>query len=436
MNSSKEEIRNRITEIENLMSNPDFWQNKDKAQEMVRELQTLKNNLEGIGASDRGDAILTILSGVGGDEGERSHTCVKVEEVGGGLDEASEHEGFAKTASHIAHKEHIPEKNAAAILANAGRKASAKAHRENPRLNKIKGEAMESKQKGGDMNKIQEGGGAGYEITFKGLLSYDIESNRGWKGISDIIEVPYQDEVSIEGYDWSTTWAGKCGVLRLMKKSLIFSIIQLDDKLKEAIDIYLTDFNIEPFIYGAGSSFSLIQPNEPIDVMVQIYANIDGSIVYPYVSAKFYPSEELSYAVEDAYNHEEDEYYDDEEEPYDESLNKKSNKSIVKESIMNNKQFKQLKESLISNNRKPVSKLSVSLFKEELKESQKPEPLKESLIMPISGFEYSVFKKGNLGEGSGKMITQGIAMVEGQNVKVNGKSFSIKSHDFVGTKGY
>jgi hypothetical protein len=158
--------------------------------------------------------------------------------------------------------------------------------------------------------------------------------------------------------------------------------------------------------------------------------------VYPYVSAKFYPSEELSYAVEDAYNHEEDEYYDDEEEPYDESLNKKSNKSIVKESIMNNKQFKQLKESLISNNRKPVSKLSVSLFKEELKESQKPEPLKESLIMPISGFEYSVFKKGNLGEGSGKMITQGIAMVEGQNVKVNGKSFSIKSHDFVGTKGY
>ena len=350
--------------------------------------------------------------------------------------EGGEHEGFAKTASHIAHQEHIPEKNAAAILANAGRKASAKAHRENPRLNKIKGEAMESKQKGGDMNKIQEGGGAGYEITFKGLLSYDIESNRGWKGISDIIEVPYQDEVSIEGYDWSTTWAGKCGVLRLMKKSLIFSIIQLDDKLKEAIDIYLTDFNIEPFIYGAGSSFSLIQPNEPIDVMVQIYANIDGSIVYPYVSAKFYPSEELSYAVEDAYNHEEDEYYDDEEEPYDESLNKKSNKSIVKESIMNNKQFKQLKESLISNNRKPVSKLSVSLFKEELKESQKPEPLKESLIMPISGFEYSVFKKGNLGEGSGKMITQGIAMVEGQNVKVNGKSFSIKSHDFVGTKGY
>jgi peptide chain release factor 2 len=70
MNSSKEEIRNRITEIENLMSNPDFWQNKDKAQEMVRELQTLKNNLEGIGASDRGDAILTILSGAGGDDAE------------------------------------------------------------------------------------------------------------------------------------------------------------------------------------------------------------------------------------------------------------------------------------------------------------------------------------------------------------------------------
>lgn len=103
---------------------------------------------------------------------------------------------------------------------------------------------------------------------------------------------------------------------------------------------------------------------------------------------------------------------------------------------MNKQEFKQLKEALTTNNRKPISKLSVSLFKEELKESKKLEPLKESLIMPISGFEYSVFKKGNLGEGSGKMVTQGIAMVEGQNVKVNGKSFSIKSYDFVGTKGY
>lgn len=70
MNSDKEKIQQRIAEIENAMGNPDFWLNKEKAQETVRELQTLKDNLEGIGKCDRGDAILSILSGAGGDDSE------------------------------------------------------------------------------------------------------------------------------------------------------------------------------------------------------------------------------------------------------------------------------------------------------------------------------------------------------------------------------
>jgi peptide chain release factor 2 len=70
MNSDKEKIQQKIAEIENAMGNPDFWLNKDKAQETVRELQSLKDSLEGIGRCDRGDAILSILSGAGGDDSE------------------------------------------------------------------------------------------------------------------------------------------------------------------------------------------------------------------------------------------------------------------------------------------------------------------------------------------------------------------------------
>lgn len=70
MNSDKEKIQQKIAEIENAMGNPDFWLNKDKAQETVRELQALKDSLEGIGKCDRGDAILSILSGAGGDDSE------------------------------------------------------------------------------------------------------------------------------------------------------------------------------------------------------------------------------------------------------------------------------------------------------------------------------------------------------------------------------
>ncbi|MDE1975377.1 MAG: PCRF domain-containing protein [Patescibacteria group bacterium] len=66
----KEGIQKKITELETAMGAADFWQDKGKAQAAIRQLQELKAELEGIGKYDKGDAILSILSGAGGDDAE------------------------------------------------------------------------------------------------------------------------------------------------------------------------------------------------------------------------------------------------------------------------------------------------------------------------------------------------------------------------------
>jgi peptide chain release factor 2 len=66
----KEVIQGKISQIEADMQSPDFWSDKDAAQKKVKELQDLKNELEGVGKFDKGDAIMTIFSGAGGDDAE------------------------------------------------------------------------------------------------------------------------------------------------------------------------------------------------------------------------------------------------------------------------------------------------------------------------------------------------------------------------------
>ncbi|MBU6232076.1 PCRF domain-containing protein [Patescibacteria group bacterium] len=66
----KEAIEQKIAELESAMAAPDFWSNKEKAQSAIRELQNLKSELAGVGKYDKGDAILSILSGAGGDDAE------------------------------------------------------------------------------------------------------------------------------------------------------------------------------------------------------------------------------------------------------------------------------------------------------------------------------------------------------------------------------
>ena len=60
----------RIAEIEAAMQQPDFWNNPEKAQALIREMQELKDAAAGVGKYDRGNAIISILSGAGGDDAE------------------------------------------------------------------------------------------------------------------------------------------------------------------------------------------------------------------------------------------------------------------------------------------------------------------------------------------------------------------------------
>lgn len=72
MNSSeqKEKLQQRINDLEVKMGDGDFWLDKNKAQAAIKELQTLKEELEGVGKYDKGNAIMSILSGAGGDDSE------------------------------------------------------------------------------------------------------------------------------------------------------------------------------------------------------------------------------------------------------------------------------------------------------------------------------------------------------------------------------
>ena len=67
---AKANITARIAEIEALMASPDFWSDKEKAQATLKEYQDLKQKFAGGGSCDKNDAIISIISGAGGDDAE------------------------------------------------------------------------------------------------------------------------------------------------------------------------------------------------------------------------------------------------------------------------------------------------------------------------------------------------------------------------------
>ena len=67
---SGEDIKAKIEALEAEMASPTFWNDKHKAQAIIKEIQDLKEKLEGKGKYDKGNAIITIFSGAGGDDAE------------------------------------------------------------------------------------------------------------------------------------------------------------------------------------------------------------------------------------------------------------------------------------------------------------------------------------------------------------------------------
>jgi peptide chain release factor 2 len=67
---AKEDVERRITDIETAMGAADFWSDKDKAQATLKEYQELKQKLAGGSGYDKSDAIVSIISGAGGDDAE------------------------------------------------------------------------------------------------------------------------------------------------------------------------------------------------------------------------------------------------------------------------------------------------------------------------------------------------------------------------------
>ena len=67
---NKEEAKLRIKEIEAAMQQPDFWNNPEKAQSLIKEMKDLESVAEGGSKHDGGSAVVTILAGAGGDDAE------------------------------------------------------------------------------------------------------------------------------------------------------------------------------------------------------------------------------------------------------------------------------------------------------------------------------------------------------------------------------
>ncbi len=65
-----EDKATKIKELEELMQSADFWSDKVKAQAAIKELNELKQEAAGVGKYDKGDAVMTVLSGAGGDDAE------------------------------------------------------------------------------------------------------------------------------------------------------------------------------------------------------------------------------------------------------------------------------------------------------------------------------------------------------------------------------
>lgn len=65
-----EEIQKKISALELEMYAPEFWQDKSRAQAVLAEIDDLKNQLLGDKKYDKGNAVISLFAGAGGDDAE------------------------------------------------------------------------------------------------------------------------------------------------------------------------------------------------------------------------------------------------------------------------------------------------------------------------------------------------------------------------------
>lgn len=67
---NKQALEQKIHELEQQMYTSDFWNDKNNAQAVLREIEELKAKLVGESKFDKGDCVLSIFTGAGGDDAE------------------------------------------------------------------------------------------------------------------------------------------------------------------------------------------------------------------------------------------------------------------------------------------------------------------------------------------------------------------------------
>ena len=70
MENNSEQLEKEIEALEKETQEVDFWNDKNKAQATLKKITELRDKKEGLGKYDKGNAIVTIVSGAGGDDAE------------------------------------------------------------------------------------------------------------------------------------------------------------------------------------------------------------------------------------------------------------------------------------------------------------------------------------------------------------------------------